>query len=559
MPTLDWIGKAAVVNHHRQVPYRLLQCDPALSVGDVDDGNLLVQGDNLLALKALLPYYAGKVKCIYIDPPYNTGEEGWVYNDNVRSPELKQWISQVVGKETVDLSRHDKWLCMMYPRLSLLRQFLREDGVIFVSIDENEVGNLRLLMDEIFGETNSLGSLVWKRRSSSAMRGMPLSIDHEYILVYGLDSRKSSLYGLAKGIESYPYEDENGNYASTDLTVGMGKDARPGQFYPITNPNTGVVYQPNPERVWRFYPDTMQKVIEAKLIIWPDEAVGKRMERPRYKTYFDPDSEKPKPVSSWIESAGVNDRDIAEEEAEYDITILQSGMTQEGGKLLQQIIGSKVFAYPKPLSLVRALIRATTRRDDFVLDSFAGTGTTGHAVLDLNGEDDNARKFILIEMDKDICSKITHERLRRVINGYDYTRAKGGMVHVDGFGGGFRFCCLGEPLFDEKGLIRSDVRYPELAAHVYFTETGSPIPQPADGKNPLLGVHDGVAVYLLFNGVLGDKRPDAGNVLTNEILRGLPPHDGPKVIYGEGSRLRAERLRREGIVFKQVPYGIKVS
>jgi len=220
---------------------------------------------------------------------------------------------------------------------------------------------------------------------------------------------------------------------------------------------------------------------------------------------------------------------------------------------------SKVFAYPKPLSLIRSLVRASTRKDDLVLDSFAGTGTTGHAVLDLNNEDESNRKFIVVEMETDICCAITRERMRRAVEGYEYERPKGGTVRVDGLGGGFRYCKLGEPLFDEAGHIRDSVKFPELAAHVFFTETGSPIPAPVSGKTPLLGVHENKAVYLLFNGVLGDKRPNGGNVLTNDVLRSLPAHDGLKIIYGEGCRLSPERLRREGIVFKQVPYEIKVS
>jgi site-specific DNA-methyltransferase (adenine-specific)/adenine-specific DNA-methyltransferase len=558
MPTLDWIGKKAVLNHHRQVPYHLLRCDENLSVGDPGSGNLIVEGDNLLALKALLPYYAGQVKCIYIDPPYNTGDENWVYNDAVNSPEMRKWLGHAVGSEAEDLCRHDKWLCMMYPRISLLRQFLRDDGVIFVSIDEHEVGTLRLLMDEVFGIRNSLGTLVWKRRSSSAMRGAPLSTDHEYILAYGHDADKAKLYGLSKGIEDYPNEDARGHYASTDLTVGMGKDARPGQFYPITNPRTGKVYPPNPERVWRFWPETMQKVIAADLIIWPDEAGG-RMERPRYKTYYDPNSEKPKPVSSWVETANANDREIAGDEAEYDSEILQTGMTQEGGKLLLQMMGSKVFAYPKPLSLIRSLIRAATRSDDIVLDSFAGTGSTGHAVLDMNKEDGATRRLVLVEMDEDIARKITAERLRRAIEGYSYAKAKGGTVDVAGLGGSFRYCVLATPLFDETGNIRPEVSFADLAAHVYFTETGEPIAKRATGKTPLIGQCNGTAYYLLFNGVLGDKRPNGGNVLTAKVLERLPSHDGPKVIYGEGSRLGAARLKRENIVFKQVPYEIKTA
>jgi adenine-specific DNA-methyltransferase len=559
MPTLDWIGKKAVLNHHREVPYRLLKCDGKLSVGDAGSGNLLVEGDNLLALKALLPYYAGQVKCIYIDPPYNTGDENWVFNDAVNSSEIRAWLGREVGREAQDLSRHDKWLSMMYPRVAILREFLRPDGVIFVSIDENEAANLRLLMSEIFGIGNDLGTLVWKRRSSSAMRGTPLSIDHEYVLVYGLDVSQSTLYGLSKAAEDYQLEDADGRYASTDLTVGMGKDARPGQYYPITNPRTGRVYPANPERVWRFFPDTMNKVIEADLIIWPDEAGG-RMERPRFKTRYDPDTAKPKPVSSWIETNTVNDREIGEEEAEYEITILRSGMTQEGGRLLQQIMGTKLFAYPKPLSLIRSIVRATTRNGDIVLDSFAGTGTTGHAVLDLNKEDGGERKFILIEMDDQISQQITAERLRRVIEGYECTKSKGSTTHVEGLGGAFRYCRLGEVLFGETGQISRAVTYSDLARHIFFVETGEPLPKNTNGKqSPLIGLCNGTAYYLLFNGILGDTRPNGGNVLTGDVLASLPAHDGPSVIFGEGCRLGPARLKRENITFKQIPYQIRVS
>lgn len=562
MPTLDWIGKSAVIDHHRKVPYHLLRCDQKLSAGDADAGNLLVQGDNLLALKALLPYYAGKVKCIYIDPPYNTGDEGWVYNDNVNSPEIRQWLRQVVGKEGEDLSRHDKWLCMMYPRLALLKEFLAKDGVIFVSIDENEVGHLRLLMNEIYDHRNALGTLVWKRRSPSAMRAMPLSVDHEYILVYAANTNEAKLYGLAKSIDGYPFEDDRGHYASTDLTVGMGKDARPGQFFPITNPRTGKVFQANPERVWRFFPETMQQVIDNELVIWPDDCPERRMERPRYKTYFDPETEKPKPVSSWIETPNTNDRELAEDEAEYGTSILTTGMTQEGGKLLQQIFGTKIFAYPKPLSLVRSIIRATTRDGDLVLDSFAGTGTTGHAVLDLNAEDQGQRNFILVEIDSDISKQITSERLRRVVSGYEYEKTNGKKAYISGLGGGFRYCKLDGPLFDESGNIAAEVRFNDLASHVFFTETGTPLPKRRNGNTPLLGVCQGRAVYLLFNGILGDRRPDGGNVLTHEVASELPEHpegEGIRVVYGEACRLGQKSLERYNIIFRQIPFELKVD
>jgi len=554
MPTLDWIGKQAVVNHHNEVPFHLLKEVPELSVGDPGSGNLLVEGDNLQALKALLPYYAGQVKCIYIDPPYNTGDENWAYNDNVNSPEMRKWLGKTVGKEMEDLSRHDKWLCMMFPRIVLLKEFLREDGVLFVSIDENEVGHLRLLLSEIFGERNTLGTLVWKRRSSSAMRGTPLSIDHEYVLVFARDIKKVMLYGLQKTVDGYPHEDSRGRYASTDLTIGMGKDARPGQYYPISNPRTGVEYQPNPERIWRFYPETMNKVIEQDLIIWPDEKGGK-MTRPRYKTYYDPETEKPKPVSSWIESKSTNNSQLNEDEIEYGISILTSGMTQEGGKILQHILGTKMFAYPKPLSLIRSIVKASTRDNDIILDSFAGTGTTGHAVLSLNSEDGFNRHFVLIEIDEDICQNVTTERLKRVSLGYEREDGK----KVEKLGGSFRYARIGAACFDEYGRINKEVSFFELARHVFFTETGEPLPGKKRFNSSRIGIHKETAIYLLYNGILKDKSVNGGNVLTQKVLSALPRYEGMKVIYGTACRLSPARLKREKIIFKQIPYEIRIQ
>ena len=428
-----------------------------------------------------------------------------------------------------------------------------------MSIDEHEVGTLRLLMDEVFGPRNSLGSLVWKRRSSSAMHGTPLSIDHEYILAYGYDAERVTLYGLAKGMDDYPYEDERRRYASTDLTVGMGRDARPGQFYTITNPRTGRTYPPNPERVWRFWPETMARIIAADLVIWPDETGG-RMERPRYKTYYDPNTSKPKPVSSWIETTSVNDREIEEDESEYDVGVLTSGMTQEGGKLLQQIMGSKVFAYPKPLSLVRSIFRAATRNDDLILDSFAGTGTSGHAILDLNREDHGRRRFLLVELEPEISRGITRERLQRAVDGYSFDKPKGGTAHVAALGSGFRYCRLGRTLLDQNGNVNGDVPFADLGRYVFLLETGVPVPKRPRKDCALLGVHRGRAVYLLYNGILGDKRPAGGNVLTRAVLASLPPHPegtGPRVIYGESCRLSEATLDRENITFRHVPYALR--
>jgi len=565
MASLQWIGKEAVVGHHREVPYHLLRGEASLSVGEdggVGSGNLLVQGDNLLALKALLPYYAGRVKCIYIDPPYNTGNEGWVYNDNTNSPEIRQWIGKVVGKEGETLDRHDRWLCMMYPRLALLKEFLAEDGAIFVSIDDNEFPTLRWMMNEVFGYRNYLGTLVWKSRTSSAMRGTPLSVDHEYVAVYGKDIGNTLLYGLAKGAGGYPHEDDKGRYASTDLTIGMTSRERPGQFYTIKNPRTGKQYPANPERVWRFFPETMDGVIAKGLVIWPDEAEG-RMTRPRYKTYWDPKSEKPLPLTSWVESASTNQPRMSESEGEGDDetgrVVLTAALTQEGGRVLSDIFGTKSFAYPKPPSLVQSIVRCSTGPDDLIMDSFAGSGTTGHAVLAMNKADGGNRRFICIEMDSTIATTITAQRLKKVAEGY-HPQGDKKKEKVEGTGGGFRYVTLGEPLFNERGQVRAEVKFAELAAHVFFTETGEPLPKKVNGKkSPLIGVCRGTAYYLLFNGILGDKRPDGGNVLTGEVLVELPKHDGSRVVFGEACRLGAARLKREGVTFRQIPYQIKVS
>jgi len=575
MASLTWIGKEAVVNHHREVPYRLLKRDPNLSEGEdggVGSGNLLVQGDNLEALKALLPYYGGKIKCIYIDPPYNTGTEGWVYNDNVNSPQMKAWLGKAVGKEAEDLSRHDKWLCMMYPRLALLREFLTEDGAIFVSIDDTEFPTLRWMMDEILGYRNYLGTMVWKSRTSSAMRSTPLSVDHEYVAVYGKDITNTLLYGLAKGADGYPNTDDRGRYASTDLTIGMTARERPGQFYTITNPRTGKQFPANPERVWRFFPETMDSVIAKGLVIWPDEADG-RMNRPRYKTYWDPNSEKPLPVTSWIESASTNQPRVSESEAEGEEevgrVVLSAALTQEGGRVLSDIFGTKAFAYPKPPSLIQSIIRCSTGPSDLIMDSFAGSGTTGHAVLAMNRADGGNRRFICIEMDPGIAKDITAQRLTKVIKGYRPGGDKK-KEEVEGLGGGFHYVTLGPTLFDEYGRFRTGedkVTFAQLAAHIYFTQTGEPLPKQTNGKrSPLIGTFRGTAYYLLYNGILGDKTPGGGNVLTRDVLASMPKNpgpggvgEGPKVVFGEANRLSDSTLRKAGITFRQIPYQVEVG
>jgi site-specific DNA-methyltransferase (adenine-specific)/adenine-specific DNA-methyltransferase len=529
MPTLEWIGKKAVVNHHREVPFRLLQCDPALSVGEADSGNLLVQGDNLEALKALLPYYAGKVKCIYIDPPYNTGNENWIYNDNVNSPEIRAWLGKVVGAESEDLSRHDKWLCMMYPRLALLREFLSEDGAIFMSIDDNEVAALRLVMDEIFGEKNFVATIIWEKVYSPKSTAKYLSENHDYVVLYSKRKESWSRNFLPRTEAQdkrykNPDGDIRGPWKPGDLSA---RNAYRAGIYPITTPSGRIIPGPPKGMYWRVSREKLAEMDADGRIWWGKQ--GNNV--PAIKRFLSEVAEGLVPETIW--------------------TYQEAGHTQAAKKELLALLpdAEKVFITPKPTRLVQRILELATDSDSLILDSFAGSGTTGHAVLAQNKADGGNRRFILVEMDPKICHEVTAERLKRVIGGYG---------DQEPLGGGFRYCTLGEPLFDETGAIRDSVKFHELAAHVFFTETGSPIPKKATGKTPLLGIHNGVAIYLLFNGVLGDKRPQGGNVLTREVLAGLPPHDGPKVIYGESCRLGAARLQQESITFKQVPYDIQV-
>lgn len=532
MPTLDWIGKKAVLNHHNEVPFHLLRCDPELSVGEAS-GNLLVQGDNLLALKALLPYYVGQVKCIYIDPPYNTGNEGWVYNDNVNSPEMCEWLGKVVGGEAEDLSRHDKWLCMMYPRLVLLREMLREDGSLWMSIDDNEVQHARTILNEIFGSNNFVSTIVWQKRTSPDAR-LNLGPAHDYILVYAKKLEKlkpalNKIYISEERSKAYknPDNDPRGPWASVDMT-GQTGHATPDQYYDIVTPS-GKVYKPPQGRCWAIAQSTFLKMVGEGRIWFGRNGTN----RPRVKKYLSENTG----TTTWTWWS-----------------CNEVGHNQEATKETNQIIGAGHFETPKPVRLLRRIIQIASNPGDLILDSFAGTGTTGHTVLIENSKSNMIpRKFILVEMTKNISKQITSVRLQRAINGYEWIDSKGNLHYEKSLGGGFRYCELGPTLFDANGQIRPDVSFADLARHVFFTETGQPLPA-GEEENALLGECNGTAVYLLYNGVMRD----AGNVLTPQTLAQLPPFDGPKVIYADGCKMGRERLREMGVSFKQIPYEIKV-
>lgn len=583
MPTLNWIGKETVVKHHKDVPYRLLEPVPELSCGDSGSGNLVVQGDNLHALKALLPRYAGQVKCIYIDPPYNTGNENWVYNDNVNSPEIRKWLGHVVGGEGETLDRHDRWLCMMYPRLVLLRQFLTEDGVIFISIDDFEAYNLRTLMNEIYGLRNFIAQIVWdKTRKNDAKL---FSVGHEYILVYAkslqylkvkktvwreqkagareivefwkqLKERFGNDYTAmevalrdwykkltknypAKKLSRYKWIDKYGPWRDRDISWPGGGGPR----YDVPHPRTGLPCKV-PERGWGFATaEEMQRQINIGLVEFRDD----HTQPPFRKAHLLPI---PEEMSYAEDSEETTENESDDQEA--GLLVMPSYIhkqAQVSVKLLRKIFdGKKVFPNPKDHEVIMRLIRYVTGPADIILDSFAGSGTTAHAVLQINKEDQSTRRFILVEMMDEISRNVTAERVHRAISGF---------ADVPPLGGGFQFCKLSdEPLFTPDGQVRSDVTFAQLAEFVWFVETGTGFTGKAE--SPLIGIHEGRAIYLLYNGILKDKSVAGGNVLTGPVYESLPRFDGPKVIYAAACRLGVARLAREGIVFKQTPYALEI-
>lgn len=548
MPTLNWIGKEKVINHHRDVPFKVLDHQYGFASDAVtgesseqqeptDSGNMIIHGDNLEALKALLPKYEGKIKCIYIDPPYNTGEEKWVYNDNVNHPKIKKWLGEIVGKENEDLTREDKWLCMMYPRLQLLQKLLHRDGVIFISIDDNEYVHLKMICDEIFGKTNFLNPFVWRRRTSSQLSRNNISVDHEYVLAYS----KTSNYifrGIDKNYSNYSNldNDPNGPWTLGDLTVGMTKDQRPNQFYDLVDPKTGKVYKPNPSRVWSYIPESMAARIASGKVMFPEDT----SKRPMTKRYLSDLRSTIDPVSSWIEGK--------KSKGNEGKTTLKSGLNTEGTKQIQQMFGSKLFDYPKPISLIESLVYQVASENDIVLDSFAGSGTTGHAVLNLNKQDGGNRKFILVEME-DYAKDITAERVKKVMNGYGE-----GSKAVAGTGGNFDFYELGKPLFkdENKEYLNEAVGTEKIREYVWYSETRSEFtgsdPQAQEGKY-FLGKKDETGYYFIYE-------PEDPTALDHSFLATIKTKAEQYIIYADTCLLSKEFMAKNNIIFKQIPRDI---
>ena len=505
MPFLDWVNKNQAKETTREVPYHLLKQESVHGdVSGANADNLLIQGDNLLALKALIPFYAGRVKCIFIDPPYNTQSAFEHYDDKLE---------------------HSQWLSMMYPRLVLLRELLAADGSIWVSLDDNEAHYIKVMMDEIFGRQCFVANLIWEKADSPRNSARQFSSDHDHIFVFSKtpDWQPCRLPRTeeANSIYTNPDEDERGPWIPGDPYAN--KPYSKGLFS-ITGPS-GRVFSPPPGRYWRVSEEKLRELDSDGRVWWGPKGEA----RPSIKRYLAEVSDLV-PRTLWRkEDAGSNRTSKNEMRALFP---------EEAS-----------FGTPKPEALVKRALQVASEPGDIVLDSFLGSGTTA-AVSHKMG-----RRYIGIEMGEHARTHCL-PRLQKVIDGEQGGVSK--SVEWQG-GGGFRFCTLGEPAFDDHGRISADVKFATLAAYVWHFETGEPGHQTFD--KPLLGIHNGTAYYLLYNGILGDRRPAGGNVLTHDVLKAINeiyPHTGPKVVYGETARLGASRLAVEGITFKQIPYDVKM-
>ena len=580
MPTLEWIGKDKVVNHHLEVPFRVLERKYSFDENgqhDEDNGseNMIIRGDNLEALKALLPRYEGRVKCIYIDPPYNTGNEGWVYNDNVNDPKIKKWLGEVVGKEGEDLTRHDKWLCMMYPRLKLLQKLLADDGVIFISIDDTEYANLKLICDEIFGSNCFVSNISWQRTYSTRNDSKGIVNEVEHLVVYSKlpDWNPNKLPRTAEMDAKYKNPDNDIMPWTSSDAFAPGAATHQGMVYAIQHPFTGKLLYPYNGACWRYQQDAMLEymsgwtkyelreiddaekraeicgvsekeirsgvmgILLADTLDIAKENASKILRRgqwPRFyftnggkggirrKTYIDSVEGKP-PTNYW--------------------PYADVGHTDEAAKIVKAIFGGKAtFDTPKPPRLIERILQIAGDNNTLILDSFAGSGTTAHAVLNMNKADGGHRKFILVEM-MDYADSITAERVKRVSRGYGE-----GKNAVEGTGGNFSFYDLGEPLMIGD-VLNENVGIEKIREYVYFTDTKASLPESHPDEPYFMGVHIGSAYYFYYE-------KQAVTTLNREFLHTVKTKADSYVIYADLCTLSEAELEKYHITFKKIPRDI---
>ncbi|MEN9996357.1 MAG: hypothetical protein RL462_1133 [Pseudomonadota bacterium] len=542
MPTLHWVGKDKVVNHHHDVPFRLLDKQYTFTANEGapaplpqnSTANRIIHGDNLEALKSLLPEFEGKVNCIYIDPPYNTGNEGWVYNDAVNDPKIKKWLGQVVGKEGEDLSRHDKWLCMMYPRLKLLHRLLADDGVIFVSIDDNEQATLKLVMDEIFGAGNFVANVVWRSSDNSNNDAKQFSTDHNHLVIFSKQKGWSPIKaGEQESKRSHfknPDNDPRGPWF--DGNPLNSPKPRPNLTFSLFAPD-GTEIRP-PANGWRWSLETInQKISTGEIKFTPDNRSIRR------RTYL-ADMEALPPSTLWIdlEETGHNRQAKSEQKAVFS-----------------EIETRALFDTPKPTAFLTRLLEISVKSKGIVLDSFAGSGTTAHAVLKLNAQDGGNRRFILCEM-MDYAETITAERVRRVMNGYGE-----GSKTQTGTGGAFDYYTVGAALFKEDKNLNEDVGEAAIRDYVAYTES-IPAAQQSGTDNPvcryMLGASD-TALWLFY--YERDKVTTLNlDFLASLNIKAFVKNGGKRpehfIIYADKCALDKEFLTKHGITFKRIPRDI---
>lgn len=616
MPSLNWIGKKEIKNHHNNIEYRVLDCKE--SVGIDNSGNLIVKGDNLLGLKALLPYYAGKIKMIYIDPPYNTGATSWIYNDAVDSPTIKKWLKKTI--DINDLSRSDKWLCMIYPRLKLLKQFLADNGVIFISIDDAEVSRLRMIMDSIFGQNNFMGCFIWNSKQGKLGTTDSLAVGHEYIISY---AKNSSIFEFMK---ITTVNEKNKNERLRQWGQGDKREDRATMFYPILRDlKTSKISTITEEEFSQLLIDKTNKIFNEDYIVEIKnkyEALGYEVIYPikdngefgRWRVGLETAKELMNKNLLIAEDSNKGAREIYRIKQAGDISetaidsVLPSftGKTANGSTLLKQIFeGKEVFDYPKPITLIQYLMKISlVSKEDYIMDSFAGSGTTGHAVLDLNAKDNGNRKFILLEME-DYAKTVTKERIRKVIEGYSYkgklktsliepvkltaakllnekfmgkllseisefikqTEDRGLKVEktlkdntlsidsveevttkVKGLGGGFQYCELSEPLLNDFGLLSEHVTFEMLAKHIFFTEFGVALEKQSMNKEDnYVGEANETKLYIFMNKEFNIQ----------EFQKIIKEEAKEYIVYVDTWSISADLLNKHNITIKRIPFEIK--
>ena len=577
MPTLNWAGKAKVVNHHLEVPFHFLERKYSFDadgkhIEDNGAENCIIHGDNLLALKSLLPKYAGRIKCIYIDPPYNTGEEKWVYNDNVNDPQIKKWLGQVVGPEGEDFSRHDKWLCMMYPRLKLLQKLLADDGAIFISIDDNELFTLKFICDEIFGSRNFVSNFIWYNTGHTDKQEDITNV-HEYILCYAknkLSLRINDVVDPATAVDSKI----RNSFAENSITKNGAKNPPSEILLPIGFPcETESLVKPRHEKVEELIEAANEKhyitremtkkfamtyparidgmVVKSYKLAQPCRVFSGWMNNGKLKQFiankFEPIVEEDgTQLRFYLSKNGVIYYRRDGRKNHYVQTVLQDQDTTEKNKYMLESMGIQ-FDYPKPIGLIEYLLSFYCAPGDIVLDSFAGSGTTAHAVLKLNAEDGGHRKFICIEM-MDYAETVTAERVKRVISGYG-----SGKNAVAGTGGAFSYYELG------PSLMADDKLNPELPLECLreylwqaaVSSTGVPhchvlVPTAASNEPYLLGVLEDTAYYLVCSGNQTER-------LDKGVLKQFKTKAVNYVVYAALCTLDEEFLSHWHIVFKKIP------